>query len=136
MNETFRQFEKLQREMGEIAMELLRGEFAAAGGSPAWRPAINAYRCRDRFTVCVDLAGTSKEAIQVTVEGNRLTVRGVRPSLEPGRDCPGLVVLAMEIDHGPFERILELPAVVDSARVTAEYRQGILWIDLPLLPSA
>ena len=135
MSESFRRLEQLQREMGEIALELLRGEFSHSGGSPYWRPAINAYRCRDRFTICVDLAGTTKEAIQILVDRRRLTLRGARPSLEPGGDCPGLVVLAMEIDHGPFERILDLPAEVDSSRVTAEYRNGVLWIELPLLTS-
>jgi HSP20 family protein len=136
MSENFRRLEQLQREMSSIALELLRGEFAPSGGSPHWRPAINAYRCRDRFTICVDLAGTTKEAIQILVERRRLTLRGNRPSLEPGGDCPGQGVLAMEIDHGPFERILDLPSEVDPDRTTAEYRQGVLWIELPLLPSA
>ena len=136
MSDNFRRLEQLQREMGEIALELLRGEFSASAGSPHWRPAVNAYRCRDRFTVCVDLAGTTKEAIQVLVDRRRLTLRGTRPSVEPGGECPGLVVLAMEIDHGPYERVLELPAEIDADRVTAEYRQGVLWIELPLLSHA
>lgn len=136
MSDNFRHLEQLQREMSSIALELLRGEFAPSGGSHLWRPAINAYRCRDRFTICVDLAGTTKEAIQILVERRRLTLRGNRPSLEPGGECPGQVVLAMEIDHGPFERILDLPAEVDPDRTTAEYRQGVLWIELPLLTSA
>ena len=136
MSENFRRLEQLQREMSQIALELLRGEFAPSSSSHLWRPAINAYRCRDRFTICVDLAGTHKEAIQILVERRRLTLRGSRPSLEPSGDCPGQVVLAMEIDHGPFERILDLPAEVDPDRVTAEYRQGVLWIDLPLLAGA
>ena len=41
-------------------------------------------------------------------------------------------VLAMEIDHGPFERHINLPLSVDRARVTAEQRNGLLWIHLPV----
>jgi HSP20 family protein len=77
-----------------------------------------------------------KDEIQILVERRRLTLRGVRPSLEPAENCTGMVVLAMEIDHGPFERILELSVEVDPDRVVAEYRQGVLWIQMPLLSSA
>jgi HSP20 family molecular chaperone IbpA len=38
----------------------------------------------------------------------------------------------MEIDYGRFERVLELPAEVDPNRVSAEQRDGLLWVDLPL----
>jgi len=38
----------------------------------------------------------------------------------------------MEIDYGPFERMLELPAEVDPERVNAEHREGLLWVYLPL----
>ena len=52
---------------------------------------------------------------------------------EPACDQPQTVqVLAMEIDYGPFERMLELPAEVDPERVNAEHREGLLWVYLPL----
>ena len=47
-----------------------------------------------------------------------------------------MTVLAMEIDHGAFEREIELPLSVERERVTAEQRNGILWIHLPLQPHA
>jgi HSP20 family protein len=40
--------------------------------------------------------------------------------------------MEMEIDYGPFERVLELPSDVDPDRVEAKYRDGLLWIYLPL----
>jgi len=44
--------------------------------------------------------------------------------------------LAMEIDHGPFQREIILPVEVDPNRVIAEQRNGLLWIYLPLRPNA
>jgi HSP20 family molecular chaperone IbpA len=41
-------------------------------------------------------------------------------------------LLAMEIDYGPFEREVLLPASVDIDNVHAEQRNGLLWISLPL----
>jgi HSP20 family molecular chaperone IbpA len=38
----------------------------------------------------------------------------------------------MEIDHGSFERILELPAEIDPEAVEANHREGLLWVYLPL----
>ena len=37
----------------------------------------------------------------------------------------------MEIDHGPFTREVELPPDADSAGITATYRNGMLWIEIP-----
>ena len=41
-------------------------------------------------------------------------------------------VLAMEIDHGSFERQIKLPSTVDRKQVTAEQKNGLLWVYLPL----
>jgi len=51
------------------------------------------------------------------------------PTHEEGR---AVQLLAMEIDYGPFEREVRLPAFVDIEKVHAEQRNGLLWISLPL----
>jgi len=38
----------------------------------------------------------------------------------------------LEIDYGPFEREIELPAEVDAKQARAEQENGLLWIYLPL----
>lgn len=98
-----------------------------------WRPAMNAYRCEGAIRVCFDLAGVDKERIDIQIEPGRLVVRGVRKPPEPssGEPCAEQI-LAMEIDHGPFLRELRLPVNVSRDDVTAEHRNGLLWINLPL----
>ena len=39
----------------------------------------------------------------------------------------------MEIDHGEFEREINLPPNVERLRVRADQKNGMLWIYLPLL---
>jgi HSP20 family protein len=137
MNDPLRQLERLGRELGSIAYELTQVHFTQFGPADRWRPAVNAYRCDDSFIICADLAGIDPAAVQVLAEPRRLIIRGTRPPPEPACDSEVSVqVLAMEIDYGPFERTLELPAEVNSERVTAEQRSGLLWIYLPLLPQA
>lgn len=41
-------------------------------------------------------------------------------------------ILTMEIDHGSFRRVIKLPERVDLARIESEYKNGLLWVRLPL----
>lgn len=123
----------LQGRVTNIAWELTRVRYASAPATAAWHPAINAYRCHDRIVVCVELAGVGRAEIQVQVQPRRVLLRGRRLAPEPcDAEGPALQVLAMEIDHGPFEREIVLPAEVDPEQVQAEQREGLLWIRLPL----
>ena len=125
----------------------------------SWSPAVNVYQLPDRVEVCVDLAGVDKAAVDVRVEPGRLSIRGHRPPPEPreitdrvevvhrkhsrsrrDRDdvdadadelAPTVRVLAMEIDNGPFGRVLPIPEDTDLARVESRYTDGLLWVILP-----
>lgn len=130
------EFERMHRELRRLADEMRRVCFGAPAALALWRPAVNAYRQADRFVICMDLAGMDRKNISVRVEGRRLRVSGTRPAPEPVRDADRPAqTLAMEIDYGPFERALELPAEVDGERVTATYRDGLLWVTMPLKPA-
>jgi HSP20 family protein len=95
-----------------------------------WRPAINAFRCETAVSICVDLAGIDKSHIDLRVEPRRITLRGSREAPEPPDQA--VQMLALEIDYGPFERQVELPAEVDVEEARAEQENGLLWIYLPL----
>jgi len=100
-----------------------------------WRPAVNAFRCQEHFVIFADLAGIPPEAIAVSVESRRLIIRGTRPAPEPGGQRTELTqLLALEIDHGAFERVLDLPQEINPAELTTEYRDGLLRIQLALKP--
>ncbi len=99
----------------------------------SWAPAVNLYRLRQRLDVCVDLAGIESESVSVRVEADRLVIRGTRQAPEPpSRSLREMCILSMEIDHGPFCRIVSLPHQVDHVRVQIKYTRGLLWIRLPL----
>jgi HSP20 family protein len=137
MNDPFHHLEWVPRDFRELAVDVTHAQFTQIGAATHWRPPINAYRCHDCFTVCVDLAGTESIATKVLIEGNQLIIRGHRTSLEPTCDAPQPVqILAMEIDHGAFERVLMLPEEVDATRASTEHRNGLLWIRIPLQQAA
>jgi len=96
-----------------------------------WRPAVNAYRCHEHFVVFADLAGVPPEAITVSVEPRRLVIRGTRPAPEPGCARAELTqLLALEIDQGAFERVLDLPQEINPDDFSTEYRDGLLRIQV------
>ena len=116
----------------DVTSELTHARFSQFA-THVWEPAINAYRCDRCFRICVDLAGVERSLIDLTVESRRVIIRGARELPEPkeAEDHP-MQLLAMEIDYGPFERELSLPAEVEIDKAHAEQRNGLLWITLPL----
>jgi HSP20 family protein len=116
----------------DVTQELARSRFSQFAPR-TWQPAINAYRCENCIRICVDLAGVDRSLIDLTVEPRRLVIRGARELPEPTRaEGRAMQLLAMEIDYGPFEREVQLPAEVEIGKAHAEQRNGLLWISLLL----
>jgi HSP20 family protein len=116
----------------DVTHQLL-GLRVSRSGPHAWRPAINAYRCEQCIRICVDLAGVERSDIDLAIEGQRLSIRGVRDVPEPSdQEKEAMQMIAMEIDYGPFDREVRLPEEVDVKKIHAEQKNGLLWIHLPL----
>ena len=127
------QLKRLHGRLGEVAYQLTRVQFSQFSGLETWQPAVNAYRCEKCIVICVDLAGVDRTQIDLQVEPRRLLLRGSRRPPEPEKSQHKPVqVLVMEIDYGPFEREVRLPGDVDPDAVTADPRESLLWIYLPI----
>ena len=110
-----------------------RPVFFSPQGSGLWQPAVNTFRCGKCRLVCVDLAGVDRADIEVEVEPRRLRIRGVRTAPEPPlRGEKEWQVIDLEIDSGPFARELVLPVEVNAGEVSAQQRDGLLWIEMPI----
>jgi HSP20 family protein len=121
----------LQGALHDVTYELARSQFQVAPHT--WEPAVNAYRCEKCIRICVDLAGVERSQIDLTVESQRVLIRGSRELPEPTHDEGRAVrLLAMEIDYGPFEREVMLPVEVEINEASAEQRNGLLWVSLPI----
>jgi len=109
-----------------------RGTAVGARGGAAsgrWIPNTDVYETETGLVVKVELAGMKSENLEITVEGHRLRISGSRPDLCRAHKCNFLV---MEINYGPFESVLELPAGYDLSLAKAIYVNGFLRIDVPL----
>jgi HSP20 family protein len=113
-----------------LAYELSSARYTQPEG---WRPAMNAYRCEACIQVCFELAGVEKAELELRIEPRKLLLRGRRRTPEPASsEGRPQQIVAMEIDHGMFARELNLPAAVIPSGATAEQKDGLLWVRLPL----
>jgi HSP20 family protein len=103
-------------------------------GTPS-RPAampIDAFRTGDEFVVQFDLPGVDRDSIDLTVERNVLTVHAQRRR----EDTEGVELLIGERPQGNFSRQLFLGETLDTDRIAAEYRDGVLTLRLPITEKA
>jgi HSP20 family protein len=126
-------FESLTRKLWATMDEMERRTFFRSRAPSAWRPRLNVYETPEEFIICAELAGVSREQIDLHIDGGRLVVRGIRAKPTVPVDTSVSVHL-MEIDSGQFVRELAIPSDVDVERTTASYRDGYLWVFLPRKP--
>jgi HSP20 family protein len=102
---------------------------SVVGERPAhWVPNTDIYATDEGLVIKMELAGMRSENLQITVEGNQLRISGQRPD---GCRAGKISFLAMEINYGPFENVLDLPAGYDLTQAKASYLNGFLRIDVP-----
>jgi HSP20 family protein len=93
-----------------------------------WTPALDAFEDKDKYTVSLELPGMKKEDISVTVHDGVLSVSGERRSEQ---DVKNGTVHRTERYYGKFTRSVSLPAAVKADQVAANYKDGVLHVELP-----
>jgi HSP20 family protein len=126
----FANFERMRREMDELFGDLDRRVAPRHRGG--FSPAVDVYYVGDpaRAIVRADLAGVDPAGIALEIRGRELILSGTRPP-ESGEDR---VYQQLEIEHGPFRRVVPLGADVDQEAASAAYEDGMLIVELPLAP--
>lgn len=93
-----------------------------------WSPAVDIFETEDALTVKADLPDVKIEDIDVRVENQTLTLRGHR-KFEKEENLKGFH--RIERSYGEFVRSFAVPSTVDTDRVAADYKNGVLAITLP-----
>ena len=129
----FANFERMRREMDALFGDW-PGRALAGARSSGFSPKVDVYYCGNpqRAIVKADLAGVELSAVSIEISGRELAISGERPLQE----TEGRVYQQLEIDSGPFRRVVELQVDVDPERAKATYEDGILRIELPLREAA
>ena len=120
------QWAQLHRKLAGASEHLL-----GAHGSGAWSPNTDVFESSDDVVVKVELAGVDKESIHVHLEDQAIIIDGVRRDPYGGESTAGYRFRQMEIEYGPFRRIVPVPYPVDGERAGAQISNGILKVRLP-----
>jgi len=121
----WREMERLRREMNRLVSGTPR--WPGVGAAPSY-PAMNVWTNEDGVIVTAELLGVASEDIDISVQGDTLTVRGC---------CLGHELQEGEVYHrrergrGIFTRSIQLPFEVAPDAVEAAFSKGVLSISLP-----
>ena len=115
-------------EMDELFHNRLASVLGGEGlQSVAWSPVVDIEESAEAYTIRAELPGLSKEKVKVTVENGVLTLSGAR-DLE--RRVETKTFHRVERSHGTFTRSFTLPDDVDSESVAANFKDGLLEIQI------
>ncbi|MEA5112401.1 MAG: Hsp20/alpha crystallin family protein [Geobacteraceae bacterium] len=133
----FRELDNLRREIDEAFRSVGAGRAVVphflAGGQSRRFPLVNISEDVGEVRVEALLPGVDPAALEISVLRNTLTVAGERKAPEVVRNQ---VWHRNERGFGKFSRTIELPAEIDSGKVTAECRDGLLTVTLAKAESA
>ncbi|MBD3382843.1 MAG: Hsp20 family protein [candidate division Zixibacteria bacterium] len=123
----YRSMESVQDEVNKV-FDSFFGTPAMSGREDAWTPDVDIIEDKDSITVNVDIPGMKKDDIKVSVHDQSLTIRGERRYEKEDKDKN---YHRTERMYGAFSRTFSLPSTVEGDRIKANYKDGVLKIELP-----
>jgi HSP20 family protein len=99
-----------------------------------WFPPVDIYEnANQEIVLKAELPGLAREDIDLRVENNTLTLRGER---KRENEVKQEQYHRVERSYGAFSRSFSLPTRIDTEKVRAEFKEGVLSITLPVKAEA
>jgi HSP20 family protein len=127
--EPFRELVTAQRDFDR----LFREAFSSASGegevsTRTWAPPVDIYENGDNLVLKAELPGINPDDVEVRVEDNTLYLKGERKFEKEVKEEN---YHRVERAYGTFARSFTLSNTIDSEKVTAGYKDGVLTLTLP-----
>lgn len=117
----------LQEKVNRAFNEQISQEGPEAANTRAWGPVVDVLETATDVIVRAELPGIDKEAIDIEVTSDQLSIKGERKVAEEDRDK----YVRMERPYGPFQRSFSIGVPVQHDKVRASYKDGVLEIRIP-----
>jgi HSP20 family protein len=101
---------------------------ATDGNSGSWYPAVDIYEKDDKVVIMAELPGMEKKDISLDFKNGMLTLKGER---NHEKELKEKDFYRKEISSGKFVRSFSLPVDVDVDKIEAEFKDGLLTIEVP-----
>lgn len=122
--EPFREIEETLRQFSPFIWRGMREQ----EGVSTWRPVANISETDREYLIKAELPEVKKDDIEITVDNGMLTLRGERKYEKEAGDANDLRV---ESFYGTFARSFALPEDVDTNKIEAECKDGVLKVRIP-----
>lgn len=116
-------FDRYTRALG---WPLIRGQELVSTGD--WTPSVDIGETEGEFLIKAELPDVKKEDVVISVEHGVLTIRGER---KQEKEEKGKKFHRIERSYGSFVRSFTLPENVESGKIKANYRDGLLELTIP-----
>jgi HSP20 family protein len=133
--EPFRDLVSLQERMNRLFDESFRSRSGAGAGQEedwalggSWAPPVDIYEQDGNIVLKAELPGIDAKDVELRVENNVLTLRGQR---KLDHEVKKESYHRVERSYGTFMRSFTLPTVVETEKIQAEYKDGVLRVLLP-----
>jgi HSP20 family protein len=121
-------FSVLQNQINRFFKETLGTWPLESSGSATWSPVADICETGDNLYVKAELPGVDPKMVDVRLENNVLTIRGQREFEHRGETEN---YHRIERSYGMFARTFTLPVTIDSEKIRAEFKDGVLTLTLP-----
>jgi HSP20 family protein len=129
-----REFAQLQDRINRVFSDSYGRSDEGLMTSGNWAPPVDIYQNGDHEVVLrAELPGMTREDIDITVDNGTLTIRGEKKFSSEVKEES---FHRIERRYGSFSRSFSLPQTVDTGKVGAEYKDGVLTVRLPLREEA
>jgi len=120
----WQEMDQLQREMNRLFDATSTGQVFSA---PSY-PAINIWTNEDGQLISAEMPGVHPADIDIDVTGDALSISGERKPDEVAKEAN---YHRRERTYGSFSRTIQLPFMVDTSKVEANFKNGVLMISMP-----
>jgi HSP20 family protein len=119
-----------RHQMNHLFNDVFRPVVRGDEGLSMWNqyPKVDIYDSDEHIVITAELPGIEKKDIVIDVKDGVLTLKGERSS---DNEIKEEKYYCRERTFGKFERVFRLPSDVDPEKISADYKDGILKIDIP-----
>jgi HSP20 family protein len=133
-NDPLGEFARLQNRINRAFGDAYGPNDEGLTSSGSWMPAVDIYQNGEHEIVLkADVPDMTREDIDITVDNGSLTIKGAK---KQSSDVKEEQYHRIERNYGSFSRSFSLPQTVDTTKVGADYRNGVLTVRLPLREEA
>jgi HSP20 family protein len=125
--EPFRNISTLQEQVNRLFDSSFKGN-GDNSTLTTWAPAVDIYETENELVLKADLPDIDEKNLDIRVENNMLTIRGERKFEQKVNEDN---YLRIERTYGSFSRSFSLPSTVNTEAIKADYKNGVLTVQLP-----